>query len=249
MKMEGQLTLDLGLLSAEQEEQVQSFIENKAKENILNIAYTGRKENVLIAAGFRPGIDFTNTFKSEVVTETRQFGYGFNNTEFETEVTFIKNTGDIFIIRNIIRLDDEDKVVVTPNEVWFNLSDDKIECSQLVGSFRAVKPETLLRKLHEFNALQEIKAHNELERRIKSREAINGLKTVYPHATEIKEITEFEGKYNRYETKRIRVSFEDGSFITYNNGWNGLDIDKVFDAKYLEPTKEEIAIRIANQNK
>jgi hypothetical protein len=148
--MEGQLTLDFGLLSPEQEERVQSFIENKAIENERNITYTKHKENVLIAAGFRPGIDFTNTFKSEVVTETRQFGYGFNNTEFETEVTFIKNTGDIFIIRNIIRLDDEDKVVVTPNEVWFNLSGDKIECSQLVGSFRAVKPDIYTKTAHRF---------------------------------------------------------------------------------------------------
>lgn len=247
--MEGQLTLDLGLLSAEQEERVQSFIESKVKENERNIAHIKRKENALIAAGFRPGIDFENTFKSEVVTETREFGYSFNNTEFEHEVTFIKNTGDVHIIRNAIRLDDEDKVVITPHSVWFTLTDDKIECSQIVGSFRAVKPETLLRKLHEYNAMQEDRAQAELERRIKYREAIDGLKTVYPHATEIQEITEFEGKYGRYEVKRIRVSFKDNSYIVYNNGWNGLTIDRVYDAKYIQPTKEEIAIRIANQNK
>ena len=66
-----QLELDLGMLTVEQQERVDSF-KRHARQNVDRVtASNTREEALLLLGGFQLGIDFVNDFKCETVTQTR----------------------------------------------------------------------------------------------------------------------------------------------------------------------------------
>ena len=86
--MNTQLDLFEGLvLTTEQQEQVNSFIKLQtlnASEANRNV---GRIMMLLDGAGFVQGVDYGSNFEVFEVTSKREFGYSYNNTNFEHEVT------------------------------------------------------------------------------------------------------------------------------------------------------------------
>jgi len=241
-----QLEMDFGMLTVEQQERVDRFVKSQAEHAVKQEQLVARDMKVLSDAGFRAGIDFVNTFTSELVTEDYSFGYG--DDEFTTEVTYQNSKGGVFIVAKEVKLDENDQAVRSERQVYFRIERDykgaKIECSQLVGSFRAVKPETLFTKLMEYNQRQEDKAINELDRRIAKRSGIAKLQAQYPQATRVVEEEQYVGRSYK---KMISVYFEDKSRFdfdrTYNNEYK---LYQVIDGQKL--TTEQLAELIANRN-
>jgi hypothetical protein len=242
-----QLELDFGMLTVEQQERVDRFVKSHAEHAVKMEQLVERDVKTLVDAGFRPGIDFVNTFTSELVTEECEFGY--YDDAFNTEVTYQYYNGGVFIVAKSIKLDENDQAVRTDRHFHFNVERSykgaKIECSSLVGSYRAVKPETLFTKLMEYNQRQEDNAIAELERRIAKRSGIAKLQAQYPQATKIEEAEQY---VNRGYKKMISVWFADGSRFdferTYNNEYR---LYQVIDGQQL--TMTELAELIANRNK
>ena len=246
-----QLEMDLGMLTTEQQAQVDRFIARQAENAVKQEELAARDMKVLSDAGFRPGIDFVNTFTSELVTEDYNFGYG--SDKFTANATYQNYSGGVFIVAKKVRLDENDQAVRSVNQVYFNVvyfnversyKGTKIECSTLVGTYRAIKPETLFTKLMEYNQRQEDSAFQELERRIAKRSGIAKLMAQYPQATEIKE----EDQYvNRSYKKMISVYFEDKSRLDFKlTGNNDYKLSQVIDGQKL--TNEQLAELIANRN-
>ena len=242
-----QLELDFGMLTVEQQERVDRFIASQAENGIKQEAQVKRDVQLLSDAGFRPGIDFVNNFTNELVTEDYEFGYG--DSKFIANVTYQNYSGGVFIVAKKVKLDENDQVVRSERSIYFNVQRDykgaKIECSTLVGSYRAVKPETLFTKLMEYNQQQEDNVINELERRIAKRSVIAKLKAEYPQATMVREEEQY---INRGYRKMISVYFADGSRFDFERTWhNDYRLHQVIDGQKL--TNEQLAELIANRNK
>lgn len=241
-----QLEMDFGMLTVEQQARVDRFVKSQAEHAVKQEELVARDVKLLSDAGFRAGIDFVNNLTSELITEDYSFGYG--DDEFTTEVTYQDTKGGVFIIAKEVKLDENDKAVRSERQVYFRVERDykgnKIECSTLVGSYRAVKPETLFTKLMEYNQRQEDNALNKLEQRIATRNGIAELQAKYPQATKIEECDQW---VNRGYVKRISVWFADGSRFDFRSTWNdGYVLDNVVDGQKL--TMEQLAELITNRN-
>jgi len=232
--MNGQLTLDLGLLSAEQQQKVDRFLDDRKRSVTAQLAYAKRKVEALQAAGFELGKDFENTTEViDVVDHEYEFQLDWRNDDlnFIHSVSYQDVKGDVFI--KATRCEVEDNCIVyKAQSVWFTLtSEDKIECSTLVGSYRAVKPETLLRKLDEYNTQQVYYAEAKLKRIIQDDAALKQLQELYPHATILKKDHVYESN-QRGGVKRIVVEFKDGSQANFAVNWKGeLECTYVFDVE------------------
>ena len=232
--MNGQLTLDLGLLSAEQQQKVDRFLDDRKRSVTAQLAYAKRKVEALQAAGFELGKDFENTTEViDVVDHEYEFQLDWRNDDlnFIHPVSYQDVKGDVFI--KATRCEVEDNCIVyKAQSVWFTLtSEDKIECSTLVGSYRAVKPETLLRKLDEYNTQQVYYAEAKLKRIIQDDAALKQLQELYPHATILKKDHVYESN-QRGGVKRIVVEFKDGSQANFAVNWKGeLECTYVFDVE------------------
>jgi len=232
--MNGQLTLDLGLLSAEQQQKVDRFLDDRKRSVTAQLAYAKRKVEALQAAGFELGKDFENTTEViDVVSDEYEFQLDWRNDDlnFIHPVSYQDVKGDVFI--KATRCEVEDNCIVyKAQSVWFTLTtENKIECSTLVGSYRAVKPETLLRKLGEYNTQQVYYAEAKLKRIIQDDAALKQLQELYPHATILKKEHVYESN-QRYSVKRIVVEFVDGSYANFANNYKGeLECTYVFDVE------------------
>ena len=102
--MNTQLDLFHGVvLTTEQQEQVDNFIKRQtlnAGEADRNV---GRIMMMLDEAGFVMGVDYGCNFEVFEVTNKREFGYSYNNTNFEHEVTYINAVGGVYLITDVIR--------------------------------------------------------------------------------------------------------------------------------------------------
>jgi len=247
--MEGQLTLDLGLLTDEQEQMVAQFLVRQ-KENVeRSLAHADRKVQALVNAGFRLGVDFDNTVEVvDHIDEDYEFGYSWRHDEFTAKVTYQSVTGDVTIRKRRLALDENDLPTSTTSNRWFSLnSDGKIECSEFVGSYRAVKPETLFRKYTEFNETQVRNLQYKKEERIKERQLVTELTKMYPN-TEVKMEESYEG--GRYARRRAIVKFEDGSYANFYKNYNGeIECSYVYDVDYVELTNMEKVNVVAQRNK
>jgi len=242
-----QLELDFGMLTVEQQERVDRFVKSQADHAVKAEARVKHEMQVLRDAGFRPGIDFINNFTSELVTEEYEFGYG--DSAYTTDVTYQKYTGGVFIVAKSVKLDENDQAVRSERNIHFSVERDykgaKIECSTLVGTYRAVKPETLFTKLMEYNQRQEDGAFQELERRITKRSGIAKLQAQYPQATMVREEEQY---INRSMRNMISVYFADGSRFDFERSWNNeYRLYQVIDGQKM--TNEQLAEMIANRNK
>ena len=232
--MKGQLTLDLGLLSTEQQQKVDRFLDDRKRSVTAQLAYAKRKVEALQAAGFELGKDFENTTEVfDVVSDEYEFQLDWRNDDlnFTHPVSYQDVKGDVFI--KATRCEVEDNCIVyKAQSVWFTLTtENKIECSQLVGSYRAVKPETLLRKLGEYNTSQVYYAEAKLKRIKQDDAALKQLQELYPHATITKKDYVWEST-QRGGVKRIVVEFKDGSSANFAVDYQGkLECTYVWDVE------------------
>lgn len=250
--MKGQLSLDLGLLSVEQQQKVDRFLDDRKRSVTAQLAYAKRKVEALEAAGFELGKDFENTTEViDVVDHEHEFQLDWRNDDlnFIHPVSYQDVKGDVFIKATRCEVDDN-CIVYKAQSVWFTLtSEDKIECSTLVGSYRAVKPSTLLRKLGEYNTQQVYYAEAKLKRIIQDDAALKQLQELYPHATILKKDHVYESN-QRGGVKRIVVEFKDGSSANFHVNYKGeLECTYVFDVERDNLSKWDKVTIVSQRNK
>jgi hypothetical protein len=250
--MENQLDLFEGvILTQEQEQMVKEFIANKEKDAEEAFNYNRRLQSVLVEAGFKQGIDFKNTFETvEVTADEVTIGSYYRGNQFEAkDVTYVNTKGYITLLSK--RFDKETNKVVDRGISYLTLErDGKIECSTLVGSYRKVKPTTLLEKLREqrMGAETEKTHYNQVNRAFAN--AIDDLREKFPMA-EVRSFEDYDNYGRTYRTvKRIKAEFANGSYVTFNVGLDGTY--RMADRKDAEIRRMDMMQTLeffANQNK
>lgn len=229
-----QLELDLGLLTVEQQERVDSFKRQQVRNTGKVTANNAHVEELLILGGFQPGIDFVNDFKCETVTQTRSFGYGENS--FEAEVTFTSATGGCSLITDYF---DSRKNEMVIRKAYLNCEGDKLECSSITSQYRAYKPATLLKKLGEYNAEQKDKFASANKTKTILKYTIEKYKKLFPNAT-VEEGTDYRRRgrgYDYIDFPIVYVKFESGSWLSFRLGH---EVDKEYTHKKFNRVTSEM---------
>ena len=229
-----QLELDLGMLTVEQQERVDSFKRQQVRNADRVTANNTREEALLLLGGFQLGIDFVNDFKCETVTQTRSFGYGEDS--FEAEVTFTNTTGGCSLITDYFD-SRENKMVIRKNSV--SCEGDKLECSTITSQYRAYKPATLLKKLEEYNAEQKDKFASANKTKTILNYTIEKYKKLFPNAT-VEEGTDYRkrGRGHDYiDFPIVYVKFESGSWLSFRLGH---EIDREYTHKKFNRATSEM---------
>jgi hypothetical protein len=250
MTNEGQLTLELNVFTAQQQEEINKFISEQEKKSKYHLDIIKNNYQTLSLAGFDQTEDLW--FEGEIESVTREVTVGNYNDRFEVELTFDTVKGGVKLLRDHIdKKDGEPKIVKL--ETWFTISDGKIECSALVGSYRSVKPETLFRKLKEHNENIKAQLENLNKQLSNTQKAINELNNEFPQAISIDEKQEWVStgsRYGGYTIELIEVCFEDGSYVTFEVLFSGEKrIFKVYDMEQEILTKQDKLNRLINRIK
>ena len=249
-----QLTLGLekGVPTKEIQDRIDRFF-NEQVQRLHNSELQNRREvRVLTEAGFVEGRDFDNTFEVEDVVEERDFSkrwYSDDNEPCMVQVAYKAPKGGVNLKTSKYEVVDG-KIEISERYIWFHMtSENKIECSTLVGSYRAVKPETLLRKLGEFAEGELYRAQRKAEAFNQNQDLIAKLTKEYPQAVSVGR-EKISRDTSRYElVDRVVVRFEDGSYLAYAINFKGEGVlDRVFDSVEAQKTLEEKAAIVASRN-
>jgi hypothetical protein len=204
------------LLTADQQEKVNTYIENQKKNSEHMQKTHARIVALLLTNGFCKDVHFEESCKTTIETRTVRLGYTYNNTDFETEVTAEYSQSDIYLLGQSF---DSYKGELKPTKFYFDVERDKIQCSSITEQYRFYKPSTILEKLkiHNVkasNAFDEYKKKIDLEKN-----TIEKYTKLYPDAK-----IESKDGYSKYEGsyRLIEVLFKSGSYVrfrldTYNN--------------------------------
>jgi hypothetical protein len=230
-----QLELDLGMLTVEQQERVDSFKRQQVRNADRVTTNNKRVEELLLSGGFQLGIDFVNDFKCETVTETRSFGYGENR--FEAEVTSTNVTGGCSLITDYFDSRENKMVVRTKHRL--SCTGDKLECSTITSQYRAYKPATLLKKLEEYNSDQKDRFASANKTKTILNYTIDKYKKLFPNAT-VEEGTDYRKRgrgYDYIEFPIVYVKFESGSWLSFRIGH---EVDREYTHKKFNRATSEM---------
>ena len=245
--MSNAIQLDLfhgKVLTAEQQEEVNRFIKSQAERAIKAEKRNNKTMLMLDEAGFVYGQDYSSNFEVEEVTKEQRFGYGYNNTDYEFEVTYIQNTGNVFLWVNTIK-DGEIKIYKSSLDV----EGDKLMCTSITKQYRHYKPSSLLVKYNEHNQ----RIVGELEYKNKQKIALNTIvakyQKLYPEA-KVTIDSDYHRKSRNYDSfPTVKVEFQSGSYVSFKLGY-GNEIDQeVFHKKYdaQSESAQDLLIRFNNQ--
>jgi hypothetical protein len=197
------------LLTADQQEKVNTHIENCKK----NSEHAQTKHNNIVRLlninGFCKGLHFEEDCK--VTTETRKvtLGYRYNNTDFETEVTAEYCSSNIYLIGQSFNSYQGE---LSPARFYFEVKDNKINCSSITEQYRSYKPSTILEKL-KINNVKAANAFEEYKKKINlEKNTIEKYTKLYPDAK-----VESKDGYSKYEGsyRLIEVLFKSGSYVRF----------------------------------
>jgi hypothetical protein len=212
------------------------------------------KSQVLLENGFIEGVHFENTFTfKENVTETVSLGGRWYNTEeFETEVTITKYQGGVFLLHDIVDGEDGTNKIIKKSTTFHLTPSGKIECYSIGGSYRSLKPATMLVKIAELNesAKDRLVIVNKKDNHFNN--ALEQLKLEFPNASSVIKGNEWvrtSNWKNSYTTDVITVAFEDGSYIQYDvNSFSGnISIRKVYDKVVESQTSQDKVNNLKNR--
>jgi len=249
--MEKQLDLFEGvILTQEQEQMIKEFIANKEKNATRAFEENRLVQKMLVDAGFKQGVDFTNTFETvEVTADEVTLGSYYRDNQFEAkDVTYVNTKGGITLLSK--RYDREEDKVVDRGISYFTREGNKFECSSLTGNYRKIKPTTLLVKLQEQREQAEANMISYRQTNRAFANAIEDLKEKFPMA-EVRAFDDYDSYGRSYRTiKRIKAEFANGSYVTFNVGLDGTY--RMADRKDAEIRRMDMMQTLeffANQNK
>ena len=231
------------LLTADQQEKVNTYIENSKK----NSEYTQKKHlnivGLLLMNGFCKDVHFEESCKTTIETRTVRLGYTYNNTDFETEVTAEYSQSDIYLLGQRF---DSYEGKVKPSKFFFDVEKDKIQCGSITEQYRFYKPRTLLEKLkeHNENAVYQFEEHQKKTNLEKN--TIEKYTKLYPNATVTAkdDWSKYGGSY-----RVVEVKFESGSYVQFKLDTYNLKeyLYKKYDAAFEKLTTEELLDRFSKQ--
>ena len=241
--LENQLDLFHGVvLTQDQEKEVKDWVKRQATNAAENQENVNRIMLMLDEAGFVQGKDYNSNFEIHEVTCDREFGYSYNNTNYEYEVTYLNSCGNVYLKVNTIH---EGKIKNYNSTV--SREGDKLMCTSVTSQYRYYKPSSLLVKFNEHNSLQNSKLNRLNAEDIAIENIIAKFKKQYPKA----EVTRGSDYYRRsYQSFPIvKVKFESGSEVSFTLGWSD-DLENVrFHKKHdaVSESTEALMERFNNQ--
>jgi hypothetical protein len=244
MKTEGQ-QLEM-FLTVEQEQAIQEYLNHHDFHFRNQKGDAEKKSQVLLENGFIEGVHFENTFTfKENVTETVSLGGRWYNTEeFETEVTITKYQGGVFLLHDIVDGEDGTNKIIKKSTTFHLTPSGKIECYSIGGSYRSLKPATMLAKIAKLNesAKDRLVIVNKKDNHFDN--AITTLKLEFPNSVGVGRSSEWVQTYNwknTYYVDIVTVTFVDGSYIQYDvNSFSGeIKIRKVYDVVIEKQTLQD----------
>ena len=241
-----QLDLFAGiLLTTEQQEQVNTYIENQKK----NSEYAQNRHKYVVAFllenDFVEGVHFEQSCKVTVETRNTRLGYSYNNTSFETEVEYEKCDSQIYLLGQNFYIWETDKKL-KPAKFYFDVEKEKIQCGSITEQYRFYKPKTILEKLkiHNEKAANQFEDFKQKENLEKN--TIEKYTKLYPDA----EVISKEG-YTKYKGlfKIVEVQFKSGSYVQFElDTYNDVEhLYKKFDAELDKLTTEELLDKFSKQ--
>lgn len=245
--MSNAIQLDLfqgKVLTTEQQEEVNLFIKNQAERAIKAEKRNSKIMLMLDEAGFVYGQDYSSNFEVEEVTEETRFGYGYNNTDYEFEATYMQNTGNVFLWVNTIN---EGKLKTYKSSV--DVEGDKLMCTSVTSQYRHYKPSSLLVKYKEHNQ----RIIGELEYKNKQSIALDNVvanfQTLYPDAQVTIGSDYYRGTRNYDSFPIVKVEFKSGSYISFQLGYGDKMEEVRFHKKYDAQTEttKDLLDRFNNQ--
>ena len=237
-----QLDLFAGvLLTQEQEQMVANHIDRCNKNAVYFEQNNQRLEQMLLGAGFIKGTDFVNDFETKVTTRDVTLGSTWNNTQFETTVTYTETKGSIRLKGVYFNCKE-----LQEREFSIDLDKDKVQCTAVQDQYRYIKPTTLLEKLRNYNATQE-NTYNEYVKRNSLKDSIVEKYTkLYPNAT-----VEVKNEWSKYSGTFgiIEVKFQSGSYVQFTlDTYNQTErLYKKYDAQFEKMDVNEVLNKFNNQ--
>jgi len=242
IKDPNQLDLFAGiLLTPEQDKMVADFLNKQKNANENAKTRNQQNEKLLVDNGFIYGMDFINDFKIETVTKSVTLGYRYDNTQFETELTYEASSGGISLKGKRFYNNE-----LKDSTFSVDFEGGKMNCVTVQDQYRFIKPKTLLEKLKVHNERVEV-LFEEYKRKTSLKEAIIEKYTkLYPNATiEVKrEWTKYSGDFEVIEVKFVSGSFVQFRLDTYRNTEY---MYKKYDAEVDKMKADELLERFSKQ--
>jgi hypothetical protein len=241
--LENQLDLFHGVvLTQDQEKEVKNWVKRQATNAAENQENVNRIMLMLDEAGFVQGKDYDSNFEVHEVTCDREFGYSYNNTNYEYEVTYLNSCGNVYLKTNTVY---EGKMKNYNSTV--SREGDKLMCTTVTSQYRYYKPSSLLVKFNEYNSLQNSKLNRMNAEDIAIKNVIAKFQKQYPKA----EVTRGSDYYRRsyQDFPIVKVKFESGSEVSFTLGWSD-DLENVrFHKKHdaVSESTEALMERFNNQ--
>ena len=230
------------VLTTKQQEEIDNFINKQAERAVKSHDDVNKTMLLLDEAGFVQGVDYDSNFEIYEVTKEREFGYSYNNTNYEHEVTYMNAVGGVYLKVNTIK---EGKIKEYKASV--DREYNKLMCTSITEQYRYYKPSTLYTKFNEYNE----RKVNELEHKNKQKIALDIVVAKYQKLYPKAEVTigsdYYRRSYNSFPI--VKVKFESGSSVEFTLGYGDEMEKERFHKKYDAQTEtvENLLERFNNQ--
>ena len=243
--MSNAIQLDLfqgKVLTTEQQEEVNRFIKRQAEKAVDSQNNVNRIITLLEEAGFVQGRDYDSNFEVHEVTREADFGYSYNNTNYEHEVTYMNAVGSVYFKVNTIKGGE-----IKEYKASIDREGNKLMCTSITSQYRYYKPSTLYVKLYEYNE----RKVNELEHNNKQNIALDIVVAKYQKLYTNAEVTIGSDYYRRsyISFPTVKVKFESGSSVEFTLGYGDEMEKERFHKKYDAQTEttKDLLDRFNNQ--
>ena len=230
------------VLTTKQQEEIDNFINKQAERAVKSQDDVNRTMLLLDEAGFVQGVDYDSNFEIYEVTKEREFGYSYNDTNYEHEVTYMNAVGGVYLKVNIIK----DGKIKTHNSS-VDREYGKLMCTSITEQYRYYKPSSLYTKFNEYNE----RKVNELEHNKKQKIALDIIvakyQKLYPKAEVVVGTDYYRRSYQSFPI--VKVKFASGSEVSFTLGY-GDDLENVrFHKKHdaVSESTEVLMERFNNQ--
>ena len=230
------------VLTTKQQEEIDNFINKQAERAVKSQDDVNKTMLLLDEAGFVQGVDYDSNFEIYEVTKEREFGYSYNDTNYEYEVTYMNAVGGVYLKVNTIK---EGKIKEYKASV--DREYNKLMCTSITEQYRYYKPSTLYTKFNEYNE----RKVNELEHNKKQKIALDIIVAKYQKLYPKAEVTIGSDYYRRsyHSFPTVKVKFESGSSVEFTLGYGNEMEKERFHKKYDAQTEtvENLLERFNNQ--
>ena len=230
------------VLTTEQQKEVNKFIKRQAERAVDSQNDINRKMLLLDEAGFVQGKDYDSNFEIHEVTKKVDFGYSYNNTNYEYEVTYMNAVGNVYLKVNTIK-----KGKIKEYTASIDREGNKLMCTSITEQYRYYKPSSLYTKFNEYNE----RKINELEYNNKQKIALDIIvakyQKLYPNAKVTIGSDYYRRSYNSFPI--VKVKFESGSSVEFTLGYGDEMEKERFHKKYDAQTEtiKDLCDRFNNQ--